>query len=113
MYAAPQPMMMAQPVMMQQPMMMAQPAPMVVAPSPVMMVSQPPPPPAPIVINNNNGGGKNSGNCPICEKGHMLPTKKWGVWTCIVCLCCPIGLCCDCAWSSATKCVSCGHTVSM
>ena len=87
-----------QPVMMAQPMMMA----------PMQQQA-----PAPIIINNGGGNNNHSGNCPVCDKGNMMPTKKFGCWTCIVALCCVCGLCCDCAWSKGSKCMSCGHEVSL
>ena len=95
----PQP---AQPMMMGQPMMMAPP---MMAPQPAAQ--------GPIIINNNNGGNGGDGNCPVCEKGNMMPVKRWGCWTCCVCMFCICGLCCDCAWAKATKCVGCGHEVRL
>ena len=65
-------------------------------PQPVYM-QQPAPQPSVIVIGGG-GGGEKSGGCPVC-KNNMMPKKFWGCWTCLVCLFCPIGLCCDCAWS--------------
>ena len=57
--------------------------------APVMAYPAPQAPPQPqIVINNSKG------SAPV----EYVMERKCTCWTCIVCLFCLPGLCCDCAW---------------
>ena len=80
-----------QPVMVQQPVMMMQPQP--------MMMMQPPAPQGPTIIINK-GDGEDQFNCPSCNKGNLLETKKFTCVTCLIALAFPCALCCcpECAF---------------
>lgn len=96
--------MMMAPMMVQQPVMMAQPMMM----QPQMMMPQQQQQPQ-IIINNND----DDGDCPQCKKGHMVADKACTCWTCLVCMFCLPGLCCNCAWGTKRKCLSCAYEVKI
>lgn len=77
-----------QPVMVQQPVMMVQ-QPMYMAP--------PPQPQGPTIIINKND---DEFDCPKCNKGNLLETKKFTCITCLICMVFPCAICCcqDCAY---------------
>jgi hypothetical protein len=85
-----------QPVVMQQPVMMMQPQPM-------MMMQQPQPAAGPTIIINKN---EDEFDCPKCNKGNLLETKKFTFMTCIFCMILPCSLCLcpDCVYSKKKIC---------
>ena len=69
--------------MVQQPMMM---------PQPMMMMPQQQQPQGPTIIINKRE--EDEFNCPKCNKGNLLETRKFSCWTCILLLTFPCALCC-------------------
>ena len=94
-----------QPVMVQQPVMMMQ--------QPMYM--QPPAPQAGPTIIINKGDGDDEFNCPSCNKGNLLETKKFTCVTCLICLVCPCAVCFfpDCAYQKKKVCNNCGYEESL
>ncbi len=82
-----------QPVMVQQPVMMMQP--------PMMMA--PPQPQGPTIIINKK---EDEFDCPKCNKGNLLETKKFTFMTCVICMVfpCALCLCADCAYTNKKIC---------
>ena len=94
-----------QPVMVQQPVMMMQ--------QPMYM--QPPAPAQGPTIIINKGDDDDKFNCPSCNKGNLLETKKFTCVTCLIACVFPCALCCfpECAYQKKMVCNNCQYEESL